>query len=90
MEQPVVRRGHSSNLGIEQHIEHRIDNIGDLFLPVIVVDDNLLKSLEEIQVLSNKCANVPGHAAHERIVVYEFSLLEDKGSIANIAESHKS
>ncbi len=89
LEQAIIRWRHPTDIGIQEHVEHRIDDIGDLLLAAIVVNDNLIKSLEVSEVVADEASHFLRHPAHEGIVLRILALLEHEGLIPNIAEAHE-
>lgn len=43
LEEPAIRWRHTSDVGIDQHVEYSVDDVGDLLLAAVVVDDDLVE-----------------------------------------------
>ena len=90
LKQAVVRRGHPSYFGIQENVEHRIDDVSYLLLPAVIIDDDLTKLLKIFQIVAHKAPYRFGHSTHQGIVTRDLALSKNECLIADVANPHKS
>ena len=89
LEQAVFRRRYLPDVGFQERVEEGVHQVGDLFLAVVVVDDDLVEPLQESQVIPQEHAHVAGYSGNHLVVVCELALPENEGLVRDVAQAHE-
>lgn len=89
LKQAVVRWGDLPDVGLEERVEKRVDQVGDLLLAVVVVDDDAVEALEEEEVVAQEHAHLARYPGYHLVVVRELGFPEDERLVRDVAQAHE-